>query len=83
MPRLAGDRVFRARFEREARAVAAAPPSRRKDGRAALTIPTVPVAHACGQLMRQSPEVEVLRPAALRRALVERIEATARLYGLR
>lgn len=66
-----------------ARAVAAAPPSRRKDGRVALTIPIESVAHACGQLMRQSPEVEVLRPAALRRAMVERIEATARLYKLR
>lgn len=65
-----------------ARAVAAASPSRRKDGRVAVTIPIESVAHACGQLMRQSPEVEVLRPAALRSALVARIEATARLYRL-
>ncbi|WOI45834.1 WYL domain-containing protein [Acidovorax sp. BLS4] len=66
-----------------ARAVAAAGPSHRKDGRVAVTIPIESVDHACGQLMRQSPEVEVLRPKALRRALVERIEATARLYRLR
>ena len=65
-----------------ARAVADAPPTRRRDGRVAVTIPIESVAHACGQLMRHSPEVEVLRPAALRRALVERVRATARLYGL-
>ncbi|PJI95545.1 putative DNA-binding transcriptional regulator YafY [Acidovorax sp. 69] len=65
-----------------ARAVAAAPPPRRKDGRVALTIPTESVEHACGQLMRLSPQVEVLRPAVLRRALVERVQATARLYGM-
>lgn len=65
-----------------ARAVASAKPSRRKDGRVAVTIPTESVEHACGQLMRLSPQVEVLRPAALRRALVERVGATASLYGL-
>ena len=65
-----------------ARAVAAAPPPRRKDGRVAVTIPIESVEHACGQLMRLSPQVEVLRPAALRRALMERVVATARLYGL-
>ena len=65
-----------------ARAVASAPPSRRKDGRVAVTIPIESVDHACGQLMRLSPQVEVLRPAALRRALVERVRGTARLYGL-
>lgn len=79
----AGLRGLAALSSAVARAVAAAAPSRRKDGRVALTIPIESVAHACGQLMRQSPEVEVLRPAALRRALVARIEATARLYGLR
>ena len=65
-----------------ARAVAAAPPSRRKDGRTAVTIPIESVEHACGQLMRLSPQVEVQRPVALRRALVARVQATARLYGL-
>lgn len=65
-----------------ARAVAAAPPPRRQDGRVAVTIPIESVEHACGQLLRLSPQVEVLRPAALRHALVDRVWATARLYGL-
>ena len=78
----AGLRGLAALSSAVARAVAAAPPSRRRDGRVAVTIPIESVAHACGQLLRQSPEVEVLRPAALRRALVERARATVRLYGL-
>ncbi len=65
-----------------ARAVAAAAPSRRKDGRVAVHMPIESVEHACGQLMRLSPQVEVLQPAALRRALVQRVQATAQLYGL-
>ena len=48
----------------------------------AVTLPIESVERACGQLMRLSPQVEVLRPAALRRALVERVRATAALYGL-
>ncbi|PIF27840.1 putative DNA-binding transcriptional regulator YafY [Acidovorax sp. 56] len=78
----AGLRGLRVLSSAVARAVAAAPPSRRKDGRTAVTIPIESVEHACGQLMRLSPQVEVLRPAALRRALVVRVQATARLYGL-
>ena len=65
-----------------ARAVAAARPSRRAHGRVVVTLPIESVDHACGQLMRLSPQVEVLRPAALRRALVQRLRATALLYGL-
>lgn len=78
----AGLQGLRALSSAVARAVAAAPPSRRKDGRVPITIPIESVEHACGQLMRLSPQVEVLRPVALRRALVERMRATARLYGL-
>ena len=78
----AGLQGLRALSSAVARAVAAAPPSRRSDGRVAITIPIESVEHACGQLMRLSPQVQVLRPAALRRALVERVRATARLYGL-
>ena len=78
----AGLRGLRALSSAVARAVAAAPPSRRKDGRVAVTAPIESVEHACGQLMRLSPQVEVLRPAALRRALVERVRATAQLYGV-
>ena len=69
-----------------ARAVAALPtasPPRRKDGRVAVTIPIESVEHACEQLMRLSPQVQVLRPAALRRAMVQRLQASAQLYGLR
>jgi len=40
------------------------------------------VEHACGQLMRLSPQVEVLRPVALRRALVDRALSIARMYGV-
>ena len=78
----AGLQGLRAISAAVARAVAGAAPSRRKDGRVAVRIPIESVEHACGQLMRLSPQVEVLRPAALRRALVERVRATARLYGL-
>ena len=78
----AGLRGLRALSSAVARAVAAAPPSRRKDGRVAVTAPIESVEHACGQLMRLSPQVEVLRPAALRLALVERVRATAQLYGV-
>lgn len=77
-----GLKGLRALSSAVARAVAAAPPPRRKDGRVAVTIPMESVEHACGQLMRLSPQVEVLRPAALRRALMERVVVTARLYGL-
>lgn len=78
----AGLKGLRALSSAVARAVVAAPASRRKDGRVAVTIPIESVEHACGQLMRLSPQVEVLRPAALRRALVARVWATAQLYGV-
>ncbi len=79
----AGLKGLRALSSAVARAVAAAPPSRRKDGRVAVQMPIESVQHACGQLMRLSPEVEVLRPAALRQALVQRLRATAALYGVK
>ncbi|GDY38668.1 YafY family protein [Acidovorax sp. NB1] len=78
----AGLRGLRVLSSAVARAVAAAKPSRRNDGRVAVSMPIESVEHACGQLMRLSPQVEVLRPAALRRALVQRLRATARLYGV-
>lgn len=64
-----------------ARAVRAAPPSRRADGRHLLTIPIESIEHATGQLLRLAPEVEVVGPAALRRSMVERIHQLAALYG--
>lgn len=78
----AGLQGLRALSSAVARAVAAATASRRADGRVAVTLPIESVEHACGQLMRLSPQVEVLRPVALRRALVQRLRDTARLYGL-
>jgi len=78
----AGLKALRSLSSAVARAVATAGPSRRQDGRVAVTIPVESVEHACGQLMRLSPLVEVVRPAALRRALVDRVRATARLYGI-
>jgi predicted DNA-binding transcriptional regulator YafY len=65
----------------QARAVAAARPSRRKDGRAVLRVPIESVDHAAGQMLRLAPEVEVLGPPRLRAALVARIEAARRLYA--
>lgn len=65
-----------------AQAVAAAPRPRRRDGRVRLRIPIETVEHATGQLLRLSPEVEVLEPAALRLSIVERVRRVAALYGL-
>ena len=78
----AGLQGLRALSSAVARAVAAAKPSRRADGRVAVTLPIESVEHACGQLMRLSPQVEVLRPVALRRALVDRALSIARMYGV-
>lgn len=79
---LKGLRMLSSAVARAVAVAAAAPASRRQDGRVAVTVPIESVEHACGQFMRLSPQVEVVRPAALRRALVERLRSTARLYGL-
>ena len=79
----AGLRGLRALSSAVARAVAQAAPSRRADGRVRVAMPIESVEHACGQLMRLSPEVEAVGPPALRRALLARLQATARLYGVR
>jgi predicted DNA-binding transcriptional regulator YafY len=65
-----------------ARAVDAAPPPRRADGRVRLRLPVESVAQAAGPLLRLAPEVEVVAPAALRAAVVARIHDAARLYGI-
>jgi predicted DNA-binding transcriptional regulator YafY len=64
-----------------ARAVAAAAAPRRKDGRVRLRIPIESIEHATGQLLRLAPDVEVLEPAALRAATIERLKQIARLYA--
>jgi predicted DNA-binding transcriptional regulator YafY len=51
-------------------------------GRAHVRIPIESVDQAAGLLLRLAPEVEVLRPLALRRAVVERIATAAHLYGV-
>lgn len=66
-----------------AKAIGRVPPSRRKDGRTEVTIPIESIDSAVGQLLRFSPQVEVLKPAALRRAMVRRLNEIAQLYGIR
>jgi len=66
---------------RIAQAVAAAPPSRRKDGRVRLRVPIESIDHAAAQLLRLAPDVEVLEPATLRSALQARLRAIVHLYG--
>ena len=45
-----------------------------------VTIPIESVAHAAGQLIRLGVEAKVVRPAALRRELIARLDAMAALY---
>jgi len=45
-----------------------------------VTIPIESIAHAAAQVWRLGAQAEVLKPAALRRALVERVEAVRALY---
>jgi len=45
-----------------------------------VTIPIESVAHAAQQVLRLGAQAEVLKPAALRRELLERIEAVAAIY---
>jgi predicted DNA-binding transcriptional regulator YafY len=65
-----------------AKAVAAAPASRRRDERVRLRVPIESVAHATGQLLRMAPDVEVVEPPELRAAIVERIRQVNRRYGV-
>ena len=57
-----------------------APPG--KDARVKVSIPIESIEHATGQLLRLSPEVQVVEPLALRQALILRLRQTCRLYGL-
>ena len=50
--------------------------------RVKLRVPIESIEHATGPLLRLSPEVEVLEPAALRASIVSRPEQGASLYGL-
>lgn len=64
------------------RRLARAIPTRRRDGRIKLRIPIESIEDATGQLLRLSPEVEVLEPPALRQSIIERVRNTAKLYGV-
>jgi hypothetical protein len=45
-----------------------------------VTIPIESIPHAAAQVLRLGAQAEVLKPAALRRELLERTEAVAALY---
>lgn len=64
-----------------ARAVAGAPAPGDPDGRTRFRIPIESIAHAAGQLLRLSPEVEALGPAPLREAIRARIAGAAQVYA--
>jgi predicted DNA-binding transcriptional regulator YafY len=57
-----------------------APPG--KDARVQVSIPIESIDHATGQLLRLSPQVQVIRPLALRQSLVLRLRQTCRMYGV-
>ncbi len=76
----AGLRGLRQLGRAAARAVDAAAPSRRADGRLRLQIPIESVDHATGPLLQLAPGVEVVAPAALRAAVVARLHDATRCY---
>ncbi|MGV3571883.1 MAG: helix-turn-helix transcriptional regulator [Ramlibacter sp.] len=57
-----------------------APPA--GEARVTLRIPIESIEQAAGQLLRLAPGVEVLRPARLRGALVERLQRACAAYGV-
>lgn len=57
----------------------AAPPD--AEGWRRVTIPIESIEHATGQLLRLGAEAQVLKPAALRKQLVETLRSMARLYS--
>lgn len=65
-----------------ARAVAEARASPGADGRVKLSIPIESIPHATGQMLRLSPDVEAIEPAALRQSVRHRLRHTCRLYGV-
>jgi predicted DNA-binding transcriptional regulator YafY len=52
------------------------------DGRVRLSIPIESIQQATGLLLRLSPDVEAIEPAALRQSVLERLRQTCRLYGV-
>jgi hypothetical protein len=66
-----------------ARAVRAAKPSLAAGALTQLRIPIESIEQNAGQMLRLAPEVEVIGPTALRRAVIERIASLRRTYGRR
>ncbi|TFZ08864.1 helix-turn-helix transcriptional regulator [Ramlibacter humi] len=56
-------------------------PSPEEGARVEITIPVEADDQAAAQLLRLAPDVEVLRPRALREAVLRRLETSAALYG--
>ena len=52
-----------------------------EEGWRRVTIPLESIPHAAAQVLRLGAQAEVLKPAALRRALLDRIEAVKALYA--
>lgn len=65
-----------------ARAVEATATPVGDDGWVEAVIPTESTGHACGELLRLGVDVEVVAPAALRRAMAATVGALARTYGV-
>jgi predicted DNA-binding transcriptional regulator YafY len=65
-----------------AKAVVGAPTPRLSDGRVKVKIPIESIEHATGQLLRLAPSVEIIEPATLRRATVDRLRQIGQLYGV-
>ena len=63
-----------------AAAVASSAPASRRDGRRRLAIPIEAVEHAARQLLPLAPDVEVLEPRALKRAIAQKLRDIARCY---
>lgn len=53
-----------------------------RDDRVRVRIPIESIDHATGQLLRLSPDVEVIAPAALRASIVQKVVQVARLYAV-
>lgn len=63
-----------------ARAVAAVQPPRSAGARVRLVVPVEAIGPTTALMLRLAPEVEVLQPAALRRAVVDRLRRALALY---
>jgi len=81
----AGLRHLRVLSSAIANSIAKLPPvtdkEARSDGRVEVTIPIESIEDASLQLLRLAAQVEVLRPAELRRAMVAKLKEIGKIYG--